>query len=130
MWYLITYTPHSFAEIDITAGATNFEKETSDTVIPEYRVSQRPKYFEINVYEERTEAYWLNALNEINPEGFVLLNLTTVLLRWDSETEELIEHLKKIAPTRDKYAVFPVTEMLESNFLDSGFMRILFKQNK
>lgn len=127
MWYLIAYESNSFADLRTSQEETKFQREISDDELPEFRVSSGFKYFEIEVFEEKTEAYWLISLNELNPNGFYLLNHNTVLLRWDNTPEELIDQIKKITGSKDKFAIFPVSEMLESNFLNTDYMNPLLK---
>lgn len=122
MWYIIAIEPHDFLELKVSQDEVNFKFQGKENGVPIFNVSEGDKYFSIEVYDDEFEPYYLNELYKLDPSGFVCINHTTVLLRWGNDVEKLYSNLKNILHTKDKYAVFKVSEVIASNFLPVDYI--------
>lgn len=117
MWYLITFEEHNFIRVTSNEGEVVKDFTGLDCGRRSYNVSQETSKYELEVLDYYPCGDTLISLNELNPSGFILLNHAAVFLRWDDGLETLIDRLKSVFYSGDKYLVVPVSEISASNFL-------------
>jgi hypothetical protein len=128
MWYIITVESHDFLKLKVEQDEVNFKFIGKDDGIPKFNVSEGNKLYSIEVYDDSYEPYYLNEIYKINPSGFTCINHTTILLKWKDEIEELISILKTIIYSKDKFAVFRISDVIASNFLPVEYLNQQIKK--
>ncbi len=128
MWFLITFEDPEFTRITTKQGDTEFKYEGDEDKKPIFSVSDGKRQFEVEVLSENTNlGTYLTALHSLSSSNLLVLNPCTVLLKWTKGVDSLKEQFLTITHRKDKYAIFPVTEIAASNFLELDFVNRTLK---
>ncbi len=124
MLYLITFKIGGFAEVKITQKETDYALEGYDGKRI-YKVTGG-RTFEYLLHDYHPEAYRLNELDALNPFGCVIINHTTVLVRWEDSIEDLESKIIPIFANNDKYFIMAVSEDTLTNLFSKEELGIIF----
>lgn len=128
MWFLITFEDHEFIRIITKQGDTEFKYEGDEDNQPVFSVSDGMRQFEVEVLSDNTKlGTYLTNFHTLSSSYLLILNPCTVLLKWTKGVDSLKEQILTITHRTDKYAIFPVTEIVASNFLELDFVNRTLK---
>lgn len=127
MWYLVTFEAYDFIKVIIKQKDTQFTLDSSKETRT-FLVSGGNEY-EYVVNDENPEAYRLNELIALNPLGCILINHSTVLVRWEDSIKNLESRIKSVFHNKDKYFIVEIAENAATNLLSEEQLNIIFKMN-
>jgi len=122
MWYLITFEDCAFTKIIIEENDITRKFERFENGIPVFNLKNGKKNYILEVLDNTPDLdSILTDLEKLANGYFILINHSTVLIKWSNIETELINGVKEAVGSKNKFVIFPISKITTSNFLNVNF---------